>query len=746
MKDKIAPKDTKVEVKLEPLSLSFSLTPGEEKEIIINVQVKENPLKMSAYFYYRLIFKISPSPPCTEEIAKDFKVTICPTSRKIDGAVKFINNNGKECALKGIRVLLFLNYEPKFGLYEYFKKQEGNFPNVHNSFNKELQATKYYLETYTDNEGKYEFIFLDLDCKNDYTIALIFETKEFKITYGNCTNLFFAKVNIKNEDKPCPKITNTRDIIIGKDTDITFPKDFIDAGYDPRAVAQTFCHMDEAFSVFRDEKCGDKDTIDKSMLPLNVCIYSSEEGTFYRRGANRKINIDVSDSAINSNDKPRNREWHEFGHFLQDSLYGIPSISAGDRNHFGLANSNSIDSFLEGFAEVTSLFILRQMKAKGTCCSDFSADKNGIYGLGGGQTDLENGKFKSDTASFGYFDAGGIFHNVDRKDVRCVGGKLKDTHGNDVIMHNSNEEFSVAGLLLDLLDGGSWYDEMKNNVIIHGKDDDGFTFSNWRDLFCLMKDKNIKTIKELYDALRDKFKDDETRKKIDNIFIDHGFFQDKNFDGVRDAQEKVGVTHRCETTYYYPDENPTPPPKYIWVSQNLPKIEEREDFPTIPQANILVNLLDETGNTRNDGILIVEVISFDGRVNFSYEREAKTHEPFYIYIVPNGEEILRIYMKNSNEKPLIVTEEELWTSVINNNPYVKEHTFKMVEEESLPEISLEKETLDFGSLIEGESRNITTSFLNSGRGTLSVSFNSNNFWISVEPKSFEGMLVLSTST
>ncbi|MGB9843924.1 MAG: hypothetical protein ACPLN1_06210, partial [Caldisericia bacterium] len=69
MKDKIAPKDTKVEVKLEPLSLPFSLTPGEEKEIIINVQVKENPLKMSAYFYYRLIFKISPSPPCTEEIA-----------------------------------------------------------------------------------------------------------------------------------------------------------------------------------------------------------------------------------------------------------------------------------------------------------------------------------------------------------------------------------------------------------------------------------------------------------------------------------------------------------------------------------------------------------------------------------------------------------------------------------------------------------------------------------------------------
>ncbi len=62
----------------------------------------------------------------------------------------------------------------------------------------------------------------------------------------------------------------------------------------------------------------------------------------------------------------------------------------------------------------------------------------------------------------------------------------------------------------------------------------------------------------------------------------------------------------------------------------------------------------------------------------------------------------------------------------------------MTEEETMPEISLEKDLLDFGSILEGDSQSKSINFWNSGRGIISASFNSLNSWISVEPKSFEG--------
>lgn len=722
-----------IDVKINPESLS--LKPGEEKEIAITASVKKSS-NTGAYFKYKLNFNISPSPPCNKEIAKEFEVTLCPTIRKISGSVKFLNPRNQECSLKGIKVLLFLNYEPKCEVDELFKKIEGNLKEVHSSFNTGLPNRKYYLETYTNEDGEFSLYFYDFDCKHDYTLAVIFETKEFKVKYHDCSNLFFAKVSIKDNSKPCPKHKNKRAIVIGKDTDLTFPDDFDTSKEDPRAIAQIFCHIREAFDIFRNEECSGEKMLKDSMLPLTVCAFSNTKGTWY---LNRKINIHKSDSPITSTNRPTNREWHEFGHFLHDSLYGIPSWASGDRNHFGLANSNTTDSFLEGFAEATSLFILRQIKLKGTCCLDVSSLRNGIYGWGGGMSDLENGRFKSDTANYGYFDSHNNFHRVNRSNVKCVGGELKDAAGHKIIMFNSDEEFGVASLLIDLLDQGSWYDEVKNNVVIHGRDDDGFSFSNWRDFFCLLKEKKIQNIKELYDALREKFKDNKSAlEKIDKIFIEHGFFKDKDFDGVRDSGEKIGVTYRCKTRYFYQEENPSPPPDYIWHSKSLPRIEERKDFPLIPQANILVYLMDRDGNPVESGTLVVEVLSFDGRVNFSYEREARSKEPFYIFITPNGDEILRIHMKNSKEKPLIVTEDELWTSAINNKEHVKEHTFRMVEEESPPEVKLLIESLNFGSLLKGETRSLLVPFVNSGGGSLSINVSTSQSWISVEPETFEG--------
>lgn len=741
LKIETKPDDVKIEIKIEPSSLS--LNPNEEKEFTITVEVKENPRKLSAYFTYKLKFSISPSPPCPKEIEKEFNVNICPTTRIISGVLKFINPENKECVLKGAKVLLFLNYEPKCIVYEKFKSHEGDFrdviksqqPNysVHESFNKDLPNKKYYLETYTNEKGEFKFSFFDTNCKHDYKIYVLFETKEFKLTYGDCKNIFFLNVNIKNEEKPCPQIINSREIVIGKDSNIKYPENYT---FDPKDMAQIFCHMDEAFSLFRNEKCDGKDIIDKTMLPIDVCAYSNENGTFYGY-TEKKINIEKGDSNSTSFDRAMNREWHEFGHFLHNSIVGDTTfkdtLTGRRKNHEGVMNDTTSDSFTEGFAEATSILILRLLKLKGTCCSDLSTFNNGKYKWGNATSDLENEKFKSDTAVYEYFDDAGKCKQLDKSKVICEGGKLVYKEGGKtfpVIVSGSREEFAVAGLLLDLLDSGSWYDEIKNNVVIHGKDDDGFYFPKWQDFLCLIKDKSVKSIKELYEALREKYTDYSSRDKIDKIFVAHGFFQDKNFNGMKDSNEKIGVTFRCEHEYWWYDSG--------WHKETRNKIEERPNQPLIPQANITPYLFDKDGNKIENGILIVEVLSFNGIVNYSYEREAKSGEPFYIYIVPNGDEILRIYMKDSKEKPLIITEDELWNSVLNDRPTILEHNFNMTEEEPPPEITLEKEIFDFGSLLEGEKSSLTYSFLNSGRGTLSLSISSLNNWISVDPKSFEG--------
>ncbi|MCX8094666.1 MAG: copper amine oxidase N-terminal domain-containing protein [Caldisericia bacterium] len=742
--NKIAGDEQKYEIKIYPES--FDIPKNEEREINISFEIKENPKKLDFYLWYDVKFEISPSPPCVKEIVKKLKISVCHNIRYIYGTLKFLNAENKECILKGSRVLLFLNYEPKCSVHKDFKFKEGNFSDqisseqpgylLDDSFNTNLPDKKYYIETYTDSDGKFRFLFFDNDCKYDYIIAVLFETKEFKITYSDCKKIFFLKVNIKSDKKPCPEIIFSREIIIGKDTDINFPKDFIDNGFDPRAVAQIFCHMDETFCVFRNEKCNGNDMIDKSMLPINVCVYSNENGTFYRY-SERKINIEKADSNLTSNDRPMNREWHEFGHFLHHSLVGTTTYedTRKDRrkNHEGIMNDTTGDSLIEGFAEMTSMMILRILKLQGTCCADFSNQWNGTYRWGNGENDFENEKLRSDTAVYEYFDDHGKLKNLKREDITCESGKLVYKQGGKtypVITSLSREEFGVAGLLLDLLDDYKWYEEIRNNVIITSKDDDNFSLPNWQDLFCLMKDKKIKNIKELYEALREKFTDPSTRDKIDKIFIDHGFFQDKNFNGVFDTNEKIGVTYRCELDYWWYDGG--------WKHEKRNKIEERPNQPLIPQASILVNLLDAKGNEIKEEILVVEVLSFDGTVNFSYEREAKNKELFYIFLVPNGNEILRIYLKGSNEKPLIITEDELWTSVLNDNPYIKEHTFKMVDELILPELSLEKDLINFDSLIEGEIKSLKISFWNSGRGSLSFSSTSLNHWISVEPKTFEG--------
>lgn len=65
-----------------------------------------------------------------------------------------------------------------------------------------------------------------------------------------------------------------------------------------------------------------------------------------------------SESDITSGNRPDNREYHEFGHFVQAAaLGGIPDAGSDSVNHAGYANGSSADSWTEGFAEFWSLMV-----------------------------------------------------------------------------------------------------------------------------------------------------------------------------------------------------------------------------------------------------------------------------------------------------------------------------------------------------------------------------------------------------
>ncbi|RLD14398.1 MAG: hypothetical protein DRI28_03670, partial [Caldiserica bacterium] len=710
---------SEVDVKLEPES--FSLKPGEEKEITITVTVKKS-YKEGDYIYYKLKFDISPSPPCKKEIVKDFNVYLCPTIRTISGSVKFLNPKNNECPMKGVRVLLFLNYEPRCSVDKHFKEIEGEFHEVHQSFNAGLPDKKYYLETYTDKDGKFEFSFHDFDCKHDYILIVTFETKEFKVKYYDCKNLFFVKLRIKNEDKPCPKGRNKRDIIIGKDTDLTIPSDFTK---DPKDLAQIFCHMDEAFSVFRNETCGGEKMIKDSMLPLTVCAFSNTEGTWYW---DKTINIDKADSPTGSIHRPMNREWHEFGHFLHDSLYGIPERKTGDVNHGNFKNSNTTDSFLEGFAEFISMLTLKLLKDKGTCCYNLSNFDNGNYQ---GWEDLENNKnqplgelfikykgkkvaVKHDANGIPYIKVNGrtikpVFfsQNADGSfNIRFADGGPKSI---PLQMANSYEEFAAASVLLDLVDKGSWYKG--------GKDDDKLSI-DWKELLCFIKKEKIKDMRDLYEKLKAKY----GASKIDDIFERNGFFQDKNLNRKRDVDEEIGYTYR---------------PKIKIDGTTVGEVKKRRDFPFPENAYVIVNLMDEEEREIDEADIRIEFKTFEGTVSV-VERSIKNGERVPILIPPDSNCFVVISMKDSKGKPIIITEDEFWDALLNDKSYIKEGTLIKTDKEASPEILLDTQELYLEGLLEGEKETFYLYFVNSGGGILNVSFSTSQNWIKVKPQEFEG--------
>ena len=124
------------------------------------------------------------------------------------------------------------------------------------------------------------------------------------------------------------------------------------------------------------------------------------------------IVMSPSRSSSQSPGVPDNREYHEYGHYFLSTQVGDNfELPLGDRNHGGYyRNSSSRDSFVEGFAEFYSMMVSRHV----------DGDENAEMYTIGADYDLETDRLPWEAAGWW-------------------------------------EEFTVAGLLLDLVDDDADY-------------------------------------------------------------------------------------------------------------------------------------------------------------------------------------------------------------------------------------------------------------------------------------------------
>jgi hypothetical protein len=92
-------------------------------------------------------------------------------------------------------------------------------------------------------------------------------------------------------------------------------------------------------------------------LPVDVHVGVDDGKTYYTRPTG-DIYICLSDLPYGSTNRPDNREYHEFSHHIMFSQWNGDGLRApGDVNHDGYVNTDTGDSYTEGFAEFTAMAI-----------------------------------------------------------------------------------------------------------------------------------------------------------------------------------------------------------------------------------------------------------------------------------------------------------------------------------------------------------------------------------------------------
>jgi hypothetical protein len=226
-----------------------------------------------------------------------------------------------------------------------------------------------------------------------------------------------------------------------------------------------------------------KENVDYQM-PETISVYKAGCSACHSGlpgGVDEGISYDPGGSNYNNKDKPDNREWHEFAHHMMVDAYGAFPVTVGV-NHGMFANADTADSWLEGFAVALPLIM----------ANEFGQANPQIYDWNSGADNLE-------------------VNWLDTQD----------------------EEFCVAGLIWDLYDGK---DKNDHDQVQLSKEQIwkviGTKTDNIKNLYDKLNAANITDLSE--DENKDGISD------LDDIFIAHGIYQDKNNNTKYDKNETVG--------------------------------------------------------------------------------------------------------------------------------------------------------------------------------------------------------------
>ncbi len=250
-----------------------------------------------------------------------------------------------------------------------------------------------------------------------------------------------------------------------------------------KSLLKTYEHIAQAYEFYLNYVgINLRDYYDRDE-PLSVYTMRDDEGTCYSTIYD-DIYISVADFDLKESDRPMNCEWHEFHHFAMDQLDFLPinsndySYSEEERklipttdnihtfydNHAGYVNASTADSWCEGYAEFMSL-----MMAK--------------------------------------------YYEYPRPDHYAGHGSLEDNY-----RAQTDEEFAIAGILWDIVDGPNDY--------TYKIDDDQMTME-FSHLWGVMAGGMKRNFHEVYELLVDRCESGvASKEELDRIFIVHGFFVD----------------------------------------------------------------------------------------------------------------------------------------------------------------------------------------------------------------------------
>jgi hypothetical protein len=489
------------------------------------------------------------------------------------------------------------------------------------------------LATTTDKDGYYSF---DFDPEAGVLYHVYAELRYG--LWGDPDHYFMLYYQSESSDNAC-SVTNP-DFAVDPGTVVVKDLDFADltlsgtpnipAG-DREELALTYYYVAQVFDLMTTQL----GVVPDYEMPMTVVAFSTgcpvADRNCYIYDGTAEVHID-DDQYIGAG-WPENAEWHEtFHHMMQDTIT-IPERDSGDTNHGGYENSNTKDSWTEGWATFWPLVLADTLP-------------------------LDQRPYDDP-----------YMYNGTSLEMNWKAWYEQDGAGGQVLQR---EDRAVASLLWDLYDGNS--DCGNLTWVYRDVDHCDYVDLSLAQIWGVIGNTSINALrdmKDVYDAFAAKGhgqgdQDGDGMDDLDEIFVLHGFFADTNDNGIYNPGEEIGRAADGAR----PD---------------------RRSVPLVSGAFIKANFEDPDGNPMANNMLKIEVSFPSPGEAFSYDYGVQVAEAtgslVYVELPP---EVYSTTLKlhpvgGFPETDLVLEGSDYWQAVhASTTGYALEHTFIVEHKIYLP--------------------------------------------------------------